>query len=234
MTFPPLLDGAMVKNVSPVDLRALPPSGQRPRGQRPRRIGYARVSTADQNLDLQIQALQKARCAVIYTEEASGSGKARPELEAALRALRQNDTLVVWRLDRVGRSTREVLQLLEWLQDNQLNFETLKEGQFDNTPIGKLLLHVAAVFAEFEKNVIKERTMAGLEAARARGHVGGRKRILDAEDIELARRLIKTRSSTEVAFRLKVSPSTLFRYLRGAHEQAATAKAAERAKRIRK
>ena len=137
------------------------------------RIGYARVSTDDQTLDLQRDALERAKCAQIYEEHASGKTTTRPELDACLKSLRKGDTLVVWRLDRLGRSLGDLIHLTTELRSRGVDFESLTERIETGSPAGKLIFHVFASLAEFEHNLIRERTMAGLRAARARGRNGG-------------------------------------------------------------
>src|SRR5262245_27781441 len=139
-------------------------------------IGYARVSTGDQTLDLQRDALRTAGCFDIYEEYASGAKTARPELAACIRACRAGDTLVIWKLDRLGRNTRYLIEIAEDLAKRQIGLKTLTGFEFDtNTAHGKLLLHVFAALAEYERTLIHERIMAGLAAARARGRNGGRR-----------------------------------------------------------
>lgn len=139
------------------------------------RIGYARVSTDDQHLDLQRDALKQAGCSVIYEEAASGKNAARPELEQCRKALRAGDTLVVWRLDRLGRSLPDLVQIVGDLEQRSIGFESLTEKIETSSAAGKLVFHVFAALAEFERNLIRERTRADLAAARARGRAGGRK-----------------------------------------------------------
>ena len=141
------------------------------------RIGYARVSTEDQNLDLQRDALTKAGCGSIYEEKASGKGAAgdRPEWTQCLKALRPGDTLVVWRLDRLGRSLPDLVGIVAELERRNVGLLSLTENIETGSAAGKLIFHVFASLAEFERNLIRERTRAGLDAARARGRFGGRK-----------------------------------------------------------
>ena len=148
------------------------------------RIGYARVSTDDQHLDLQRDALQQAGCSVIYEEAASGKSAARPELEQCRKALRAGDTLVVWRLDRLGRSLHDLVQIVAELEQRGVHFESLTEKIETGSAAGKLVFHVFAALAEFERNLIRERTRAGLVAARARGRAGGRKPKLSEAQIK--------------------------------------------------
>ena len=139
------------------------------------KIGYARVSTRDQNLDAQLDALQKVGCDRIFSEKISSGKAARPELTAALDYMREGDTLVVTKLDRLGRSLKELVLIVEDLHDRNMHFKTLDGHQFDTSSAGgKMTFQVFAAMAEFERNIIRERTKAGLEAAVARGRKGGR------------------------------------------------------------
>jgi DNA invertase Pin-like site-specific DNA recombinase len=182
-------------------------------------IGYARVSTQEQNLELQINALQAAGCKKIFTEKASGAQRDRPELKAALEYMRANedDTLVVWKLDRLARSLRQLIDTIEELEKKGIGFKSLTENIDTTTSGGRLVFHIFGALAEFERILIKERTMAGLKAAKAMGKKGGRPQALQAEDLRDAKALLKNKKITvkEVAKRLKVDPSTLYRYLPG-------------------
>ncbi|MBA2598978.1 MAG: recombinase family protein, partial [Chloroflexia bacterium] len=152
-------------------------------------IGYARVSTGEQTLDLQLDALTKAGCGKVYRETASGAKADRPVLEEVLGYLRNGDTLVVWRLDRLGRSLKHLIEVVAALAARGIGFKSLTEQIDTTTPGGKLIFHVFGALAEFERDLIRERTQAGLAAARARGRLGGRPRKLaDAKQLELARR----------------------------------------------
>jgi DNA invertase Pin-like site-specific DNA recombinase len=155
------------------------------------RIGYARVSTDDQHLDLQRDALQQAGCSVIYEEAASGKSAARPELEQCRKALRAGDTLVVWRLDRLGRSLHDLVQRAAELEQRGVHFESLTEKIETGSASGKLQFHVFAALAEFERGLIRERTQAGLAAARARGRAGGRKPKLDDQQVREIKALLR-------------------------------------------
>src|SRR5919199_4696462 len=137
-------------------------------------IGYARVSTDEQNLDLQRDALQKADCELVFTDQVSGTKARRPGLEDALSHLRTGHTLVVWRLDRLGRSLRHLIDTVTDLQQSGIGFKSLQESIDTTSSGGKLIFHIFSSLAEFERDLIRERTQAGLEAARARGKVGGR------------------------------------------------------------
>jgi len=138
-----------------------------------KRIGYARVSTDDQNLNLQRDALTRSGCSTIYEETASGKSSQRPELEHCRKAVRSGDTLVVWRLDRLGRSLSDLVKIIGELEHDGVTFESLTEKIETGSASGKLQFHVFAALAEFERNLTRERTHAGLAAARARGRVGG-------------------------------------------------------------
>jgi DNA invertase Pin-like site-specific DNA recombinase len=179
------------------------------------KIGYARVSTDDQNLDLQRDALQQAGCSVIYEETASGKNAARPELEQCRKALRPGDTLVVWRLDRLGRSLHDLVQIVSELEQKGIGFESITERIETTSAAGKLVFHVFAALAEFERNLIRERTRAGLAAARARGRKGGRKPKLDNQQVREIRALLRDPEIkvSEVARRYGVSRTTLYKYV---------------------
>jgi DNA invertase Pin-like site-specific DNA recombinase len=177
------------------------------------RIGYARVSTEDQTIDLQRDALQHARCCELYEDHATGKNTARPQLEACLKSLREGDALVVWRLDRLVRNLSDLVRLVADLERRNINFESLTEKIETRSPAGKLVFHVFAALAEFERNLIRERTVAGLKAARARGRMGGRPAKLSAKEIKTISALLKTAdiSVSEIAARFGVARSTLYR-----------------------
>lgn len=177
------------------------------------RIGYARVSTDDQNLDMQRDALKAAGCSVIYEETACGKGAVRPELEQCRKALRPGDTLVVWRLDRLGRSLTDLVQIVAELEQKGIGFESITERIETGSAAGKLVFHVFAALAEFERNLIRERTRAGLAAARARGRSGGRKPKLDAQQVREIRLLLTdlTIPVSQIADRYKVSRTTIYK-----------------------
>ncbi|MCR9499360.1 recombinase family protein [Vibrio vulnificus] len=177
------------------------------------KIGYARVSTDDQNLHLQRDALVAAGCEIIYEDKASGKSTARPELDNCLKALRPGDTLVVWRLDRLGRSLGDLVKVVTNLIDERgVGFLSLQEQIETNSASGKLIFHVFAALAEFERNLISERTKAGLDAARARGRKGGRKPKLAPRDIREIKVLLKDPSIpvSDVAKRFGVSRTTIY------------------------
>ncbi len=178
-------------------------------------IGYARVSTQDQNLDLQNDALKAAGCENIYTDKLSGSKTNRPGLEEILGFIRKGDTLVVWRLDRLGRSLKHLIQVLNILDERGVYFKSIQESLDTSTPGGKLIFHVFGALAEFERDIIRERTFAGLAAARSRGRKGGRPRKLSKKQVEMAKNLMKDISIpiAEICKTLSVSKSTLYRYV---------------------
>ena len=176
------------------------------------RIGYARVSTDDQNLDLQRDALRLAGVESIYEETASGKSAGRLELDHCLRALRAGDTLVVWRLDRLGRSLPDLVRIVAELEAKGIGFESITEKIETASAAGKLVFHVFAALAEFERNLIRERTRAGLVAARARGRAGGRKPKLDARQIREIKRLMSDPNIpvSQIAERYRVSRTTIY------------------------
>ncbi len=180
-------------------------------------IGYARVSTQDQTPQLQLDALKVAGCERSFVEKASGAQRDRPELQAALGYMRPGDTLVVWKLDRLARSLKQLIETVESLENKKMGFRSLTENIDTTTPGGRLTFHLFAALAEFERSIIKERTMAGLAAARSRGRKGGRPPSLNAKDLAAAKALLSDPATTveEVAKRLKVSPATLYRHLPG-------------------
>lgn len=178
-------------------------------------VGYARVSTTDQNLDGQQDALTEAGCERIFTDTASGSRTDRPGLKSAMDMLRSGDVLVVWKLDRVGRSLPHLVQLVSELQEREVGFRVLS-GEIDTTSAqGRLVFHLFAALAEFERELIRERTIAGLEAARARGRRGGRPPKMTPAKLRMAMTLMADRrnSAAQVAEQLQVCRSTLYRYV---------------------
>lgn len=178
-------------------------------------VGYARVSTHDQNFDLQLDALKRSGCEKIFQDAASGAKVERKGLGEALDYAREGDTLVVWRLDRLGRSLGPLIELMNTLQGRKIGFKSIVEAIDTTTPMGQFFFQVTGAFAELERNVIRERTRAGLEAARARGRTGGRPRLLDDEGLAMALELYgsnKTQVSS-IAKRLGVGKRTLYRYL---------------------
>lgn len=185
-------------------------------------VGYARVSTQDQKPELQIDALKAAGCEEIFVEKASGAQRERPEMQAAIRHMRSGDTLVVWKLDRLARSVKQLIETVEALEAKGVGFRSLTEAIDTTTPGGKLIFHVFGALAEFERSIIRERTRAGLDAAKARGRKGGRPPKLKEKDLKAARAMLADKSITveEVAKHLRVSPATLYRHLPAARSQA--------------
>lgn len=181
-------------------------------GKSGHKIGYARVSTKEQNLDLQIDGLQKAGCSEIYQEKVSSRKAQRPELEHALKALRAGDTMVVWKLDRLGRSLTELIKIVSELRAKNIYFESVSDKLDTETAMGKLFFQFMAMMAEYERNVIQERTMDGLAAARARGRKGGRPPKLTSKDYKEIAVLLQNPDITvlDVAKRFGVSRQTLY------------------------
>lgn len=179
------------------------------------RIGYARVSTGEQTLDMQMDALEEAGCEKIYSEQISGAADERPELQTCLESLRKGDTLVVWKLDRLGRSMKDLVQKVEDLNERDIDFVSLGEDIDTTSAQGKLTFHIFAAMAEFERNLTRERTMAGLKAARERGNTGGRPPALTEEEITQVQALMKSDDITtqEICERFDVGKSTLYRYV---------------------
>lgn len=180
-------------------------------------FGYARVSTQDQNLNLQIDDLNKAGCERIFQEKAS-SAKERPQLQKLLDSLRENDTLIVWKLDRLGRSLKELITLVNDFQLKGVGFRSLNDAIDTTTAQGRLIFNIFASLAEFERDLIRERTKAGLSAARARGRTGGKPKGLSKEaesKAEAARILYEKKEKTvaEIGKLLGISRATVYRYL---------------------
>lgn len=180
-------------------------------------IGYARVSTSSQDTSLQLDALKAAGCERVYEEKASGARTDRPELASALSFARAGDTLVVWRLDRLARSLRQLIESVEALEHRSIGFRSVTEAIDTTTSGGRLVFHIFCALSEFERSIIRERTVAGLAAARARGRTGGRPRALRHKDLAAARAMLADPAISvgEVAARLNVSRATLYRYLEG-------------------
>lgn len=178
-------------------------------------IGYARVSTDDQNLDLQRDALAAAGCERIFEDHAGGAVADRPGLKTALEQARAGDTLVVWRLDRLGRSHKDLIARAEALQDDGVGLKSLQEAIDTTSSGGQLIFHIFGALAEFERNLIRERTQAGLRAARARGRLGGRPKLLDARQRAHAVELYKSRQHTvkEICQIMGICRQTLYSYV---------------------
>jgi DNA invertase Pin-like site-specific DNA recombinase len=178
-------------------------------------IGYARVSTQDQNLDLQKDALHKAGCEQIYEDRVSGTKARRPGLEQAFSHLREGDTFVVWRLDRLGRSLRHLIDTVTELQEKGIGFKSLTENIDTTTTGGRLVFNIFSSLAQFEAEIIRERTLAGLQAARARGRRGGPKHKLTDEQVQMAQTLYDTQMPVnEICNTLGISRSTFYRYVK--------------------
>lgn len=178
-------------------------------------VGYARVSTFDQNLDMQKDALSKAGCEKIFTDQVSGVASERPGMERAFEYLRDGDTFVVWRLDRLGRSLRHLIEMISYLEERKVGFRSLQEAVDTTTSGGKLVFHIFGALAEFERNLISERTTAGLAAAKARGRLGGRPRTLDEKKIKVALKLYEERQHTvqEICRIMGISKPTFYNYV---------------------
>jgi DNA invertase Pin-like site-specific DNA recombinase len=179
------------------------------------RIGYARVSTIDQSLDLQRDALDRAGCVQVYEENGSGKTADRPQLSAVMKALRPGDCLVVWRLDRLGRNLSDLVTLVGEMDRRGVNFESITENLETHSVTGKLIFHIFAALAEFERSLIRERTMAGLKAARARGRMGGRPAKLSPRQVETLRAMLAAGKVPvlEVARVFGIGKSTLYRHI---------------------
>lgn len=180
-------------------------------------LGYARVSTLEQNAALQRDALDAAGCWRVFTDHVSGVKESRPELDRLLEQARAGDTVVVWRLDRLGRSLRHLIEVVEDLSGQGVGFRSITESIDTTTSGGRLIFHVFGALAEFERDLIRERTLAGLESARARGRMGGRPTVMTADKTTAARRMYAQQdlSVARIAEVLQVSRSSVYRALRG-------------------
>src|SRR5207247_5343920 len=181
-------------------------------------IGYARVSTQDQTLNLQKDALETIGCTKSFTDVISGSATERQGLDEALAYVREGDTLVVWRLDRLGRSLKHLIETITNLNNRKIGFKSIQENIDTTTSGGKLIFHIFGALAEFERDIIKERTKAGLQAARARGRLGGRPKVTTLntpKKITLAQSLYDDKNNTieEICKTLNISRATLYRYI---------------------
>lgn len=179
-------------------------------------FGYARVSTEDQSLDLQRDALRHAGCETVLEEKASGAKEDRSELRALLMAVREGDRVIVWKLDRLARSIKQLIETVEDLKARGVELVSLQEHIDTSSPGGQLVFHIFGALAEFEREMIRERTKAGLKAARARGRHGGRPKRMSRKDVITADTLLNAGRFTagEVARRMGVSRSTLYRAMR--------------------
>jgi len=184
------------------------------------KIGYARVSTEDQNLEIQVSALEKAGCEKVYMEKISGTKKNRPELEKLLDNVRPGDRVIDWKLDRLGRSTKDLIEIVTTWRKEDISFQSLSDGiTFDNSSFGKMIFTVLAAFAELERDLISERTKAGLAHARKMGRIGGRRPGLSSDakiKAAAAAELYKqdTLTAREIAKQLNIATSTLYKYLK--------------------
>ncbi len=178
-------------------------------------IGYARVSTQDQNLELQCSALDQIGCKKIYQDKISGAkNNNRPGLQQALDTLREGDTLIVWKLGRLGRSVKGLIELTSKLQQNGIHFKSLTDNVDTTTPSGRFFFHMMASLAQMERELIAERTKAGLAAAKTHGRIGGRKRKMTTSKIESAKKLLASGSlPKDIAHNLGISIPTLYRWI---------------------
>ncbi len=180
------------------------------------KVGYARISTQDQNLDLQVDELKKSGCKRIFSDKVSGAKTERKGLKKALDYLREGDVLVVWKLDRLGRSLKHLVEIIASLEEQGVGFCSLSENIDTTTSGGKLIFHIFASLAEFERGLIRERTLAGLKSARARGRIGGRPRKMNEKKVRMARALLEDGSLTvkDVCKQLDIGKTTLYKYLK--------------------
>lgn len=183
-------------------------------------IGYARVSTDDQNLDLQNDALKTAGCDRIFTDKQGGAKAERPGLEEALKYTRAGDTLVVWRLDRLSRSLKALIEMVNHLDSEKIGLKSLQESIDTTSSSGKLVFHIFGALAEFERNLIRERTQAGLQAARARGRKGGRPKSLTPDKQALAVKLYDEKQHTivQICEMMGITKPTLYKYIEAARK----------------
>jgi len=189
------------------------------------KLGYARVSTEDQRMDLQRDALCQAGIANdnVYQEQVSGVKTVRPELEHCLKALRPGDTLVVWKLDRLGRSVKELIRITDWLREHDVEFVSIKDNIDTTTAVGKMVFHMLAAFAQFERDLISERTKAGLAAARLRGHRGGRKPKITPQKLKAIEAFLadQTCTMTDASKEFAISRAAIYRARQRAKQNAA-------------
>jgi len=183
-------------------------------------IGYARVSTDDQNLDLQMDALNKAGCDRILEDHMSGAKAERPGLQEVLNYARAGDTIVVWRLDRLSRSLKDLIEMVTLLESKGIGLKSLQEAIDTASSSGKLIFHIFGALAEFERNLIRERTLAGLQAARARGRKGGRPKSLDKDKQALVVKLYEEKKHTikQICQMMGISKPTLYKYIKAAKQ----------------
>jgi len=181
-------------------------------------VGYARVSTDDQNLNLQRDALGQAGCEQIFEDQLSGAKAERPGLHQALQYARTGDTMVVWRLDRLSRSLKDLIEMVTLLESQGIGLKSLQEAIDTSSSSGKLIFHIFGALAEFERNLIRERTQAGLQAARARGRKGGRPKSLNKDQQALAVKLYDEKKHTvdQICEMMGISKPTLYKYIEAA------------------
>jgi len=176
-------------------------------------IGYARISSNNQNLDLQIDALKNIGCSKIFYDKVSGISKEKPGLNEALSFLRSSDTLVIWKLDRLGRNLKGLIEMVEYLEKQGINFQSITDGINTSTPAGRFFFHVMGSLSQMERELLIERTKAGLDAAKKRGRIGGRKRKMTDSKLKSARKLLADGiPPKEVANNLGISIPTLYRW----------------------
>lgn len=178
-------------------------------------VGYARVSTSDQNFALQFDALTASGCEKIFQDAVSGSTAQRQGLNDALEYVREGDILVVWRLDRLGRSLRNLIDLMNTLHERKVGFKSLVDSIDTSTATGQFFFHVTGAFAELERNLIRERTMAGLKAARSRGKKGGRPKAIDQRTFVMALKLYEDKNNAvgDICKKLGIARRTFYRYV---------------------
>jgi len=179
-------------------------------------IGYARVSTLDQNPDLQLDALKEAGCKKIFTDKSSGSVQERPELDKLKGMLREGDTLVIWKLDRLSRSLKHLIEWMEFLDREGVQLKSIQDSIDTSTAMGKFIFHVFGALGQLEKDIIRERTMAGLSSARARGRIGGRPRKLDPKKVKRVQEMYDKKEMTvkEICEWAGISKATLYKYIK--------------------
>jgi DNA invertase Pin-like site-specific DNA recombinase len=184
-------------------------------------VGYARISTIEQSFDLQIDALEKAGCKKIFKETVSGAKTKRKALNDALEYVRKDDTLVVWRLDRLGRSLMHLIEVVNDLHERKIGFKSLVDAIDTQTATGQFFFHVTGAFAELERNLIRERTRAGLKAARARSRSGGRPKAIDPKTFQMALEIYNSKTTTvgEMCKRLGIAKRTFYRHLELRNQQ---------------
>jgi len=180
------------------------------------KVGYARVSTSEQNLDSQLDKLKQEGCEKVFTDKASGAKEERKGLQEALDCVREGDTLVVYKLDRLARSLKQLVKPINTLADKRISFRSLNENIDTSSSSGKLVFHIFASIAEFERDIIRDRTRAGLEAARARGRQGGRPRLLTDEQVKMLKSLHadKSNSIADICEMFSIKKPTLYKYLK--------------------